>query len=310
MWALSHLFRIVTLVALFLFLVFVFSSGLNLVVKVWLGVMLVVIGCPICVVAGIFLDLLFNPFNRPRTFTAEEKQEYNKSLFQLAGYIARGANVITKEQITLVELYFQQYQFTPETKKLCIENFNIGKAEGYDPTEACHNLRKYQNYDRNCMHRNLEFLIGIIYADGIVTPEENLRIKKVASLLQVEEFIVRRLMMQAQALYEFRRFYQQQNTSYNYYEEARSRGDNYNHGYVPHDEVENAFKVLGVSPNSTYAQVHKAYVKLIKKYHPDRLTAQGISDEVKADYEERAKAISAAHEVLVNYFKEKGELKR
>ena len=43
-------------------------------------------------------------------------------------------------------------------------------------------------------------------------------------------------------------------------------------------DLENDYKILEVSINSSDSQIEKAYRKLIKKYNPDKL--QGVSDDV------------------------------
>ena len=62
----------------------------------------------------------------------------------------------------------------------------------------------------------------------------------------------------------------------------------------------NPYEVLGVSETATDEQVRSAYIKLVKKYHPDLQ-----DNNLKAEYEEKIKLINEAFEVLSDSEKRK-----
>ena len=56
------------------------------------------------------------------------------------------------------------------------------------------------------------------------------------------------------------------------------------------------YKVLGVSPDATDADIKKAYHELARKYHPDNYTDNPLSDLAS----EKMKEINDAYDAIVN----------
>ena len=56
----------------------------------------------------------------------------------------------------------------------------------------------------------------------------------------------------------------------------------------------NPYKVLGVSENATQEEIRKAYLTLVKKYHPDRYQDGPLKDQAN----EKLKEINQAYEML------------
>ncbi len=62
----------------------------------------------------------------------------------------------------------------------------------------------------------------------------------------------------------------------------------------------NYYEILGVSPDATYEEIRKAYLRLAMKYHPDK-----APPGKRKEYEEKFKKINEAYEVLSDPSKRK-----
>ena len=63
--------------------------------------------------------------------------------------------------------------------------------------------------------------------------------------------------------------------------------------------LDDAYKALGVSKESTDQEVKKAYRKLISQYHPDKLIGQGLPEDMIAVATEQAKEVQVAYDLIV-----------
>ncbi|MEM5948829.1 J domain-containing protein [Spirochaetia bacterium 38H-sp] len=68
-------------------------------------------------------------------------------------------------------------------------------------------------------------------------------------------------------------------------------------------EIQKAFDVLGLSYDSSFPMVKKAYREAMRRFHPDRI--QGDEEALKKATEE-AKKINHAYSVLKDFFTAKG----
>ncbi|MCR5611164.1 MAG: J domain-containing protein [Clostridiales bacterium] len=64
----------------------------------------------------------------------------------------------------------------------------------------------------------------------------------------------------------------------------------------------NPYEVLGVSPSASNEEIREAYLKLVKKYHPDRYQ----DSDLKEQAEEKMKKINAAYDMLTKQKKDPG----
>jgi len=63
-------------------------------------------------------------------------------------------------------------------------------------------------------------------------------------------------------------------------------------------QLEDAYKVLGVSSSDSDAQIKKVYRKLMSENHPDKLAGRGLPESMREMAEQRTREISHAYDVI------------
>ena len=106
----------------------------------------------------------------------------------------------------------------------------------------------------------LHFLFGIAKADGQVTASEEEEIRKISSYLYINEYDY----LSIKAMF--------------------------------YNEVDGAYKMLEITKSATNDELKKAYRKMAKKYHPDKL--EGLGEEHKEGAKEKFQNIQAAYEQI------------
>ena len=129
--------------------------------------------------------------------------------------------------------------------------------------QACQQIA--MNVDYSGRLQLLNFLVMIAQADGRVEQVEVMALKDVAQWMQMSPQEVDAML------------------------------------HLEGDSLEDAYKVLGVSPDASDAEVKKAYRRLALEHHPDRVAKLG--DDVRKAAEKKFQEINAAKERI---FKARG----
>lgn len=232
-------------------------------------------------------------------------------LFMLLGYIARGAGAIQKEAIIQAQNYMDILRMNdPASRSQAQQAFNRGKASDFDLNSEIINIRRACMENINIVSILLELLVQMALADGKISQEEYRRLLEVANGLGVPKELIDRMIQMRIAEMQFRQGfyqYQYQQQGSGYYQGGNGQydqdsSDGYTGGQSQQQssasQLEEAYKIIGVSPDASWEEVRKAHKKLMLKYHPDRLKSQGIPDEMIASYAEKAKDIQAAFDCI------------
>jgi len=204
----------------------------------------------------------------------EEQQEYQKrqhqgtrgratsgdfeiSLLILASVVIKSDGKIDQRELDYVRMYFVK-MYGKERANHAFKLFNGIIKKQISTRQVCLQIRQYMSHATRL--QLIHFLFGIAQADGQVTGNEEQEIRKIASYLYINE-----------------------------YDYSSIKAMFYN-------ESDSAYKMLEITKEATNDEVKKAYRKMAKKHHPDKL--QNLGEEHKNGANEKFQKIQAAYEQI------------
>jgi DnaJ like chaperone protein len=198
--------------------------------------------------------------------------------FAVMGAMAKVDGRVSNDEIRAVELLFDRLRLTPAARQAAIVSFNRGKEPGFDLDAEVARFRAAARGQRVLHQMFLQMQIAALAADGQIHPAEHQLLLRVARGLGLTE-------AELDAL------------------EAMLRGSASGAGSGPgapprRDALQDAYRVLGVSPQASDAEIKRAYRKLMSQNHPDKLAGKGLPESMRAMAEEKTRAITAAHDLI------------
>ena len=186
------------------------------------------------------------------------------SLLVLSSYIIKADGRVMHSEMEVVRRFLRQNfgeQAVQQGESILLRLFDEQKRQGQyafrsTVTECC--LQMAANMDYSQRLQLLNFLVIISQADGYVSPEEIQALKDCARWLQMSESDIDSMLN------------------------------------LKSDSLEDAYKVLGVSPNATDDEVRRAYRKLALEHHPDRVATLG--EDIRKAAEKKFQEINDAKE--------------
>ena len=202
--------------------------------------------------------------------------------FSVMGHLAKSDGRVTAAEIQLAENIMQQMQLNAEQRKAAINLFNQGKGDDFHLDEVLQQFKKECHGRKNLIQMFIEILIATILADGIAHNAERDRLHYIGLQLGLAPFVIDQLIQMVQA---------QQQFSYGF-------GGRRTAAPPPKATLDTAYQVLGVSKDTSDAEIKKAYRRLMNQHHPDKLVAKGLPEEMMKLATEKTQEIKSAYEQI------------
>ncbi|MCF0178910.1 MAG: TerB family tellurite resistance protein [Bacteroidales bacterium] len=201
----------------------------------------------------------------------EQRNGYLFSLLLLSAHIIQADGKIMHSEMEFVRNSIRnnfgsiaEQQADEILKKLFTRRKEIGEKKWNTEIEqCCKQMAQILSYEQRL--QIMAFLCEIAKADGVIDKTEISHLQALAKNLIIEEASVNQMLN------------------------------------LGGSTLEEAYKVLGVSPDASDDEVKKAYRKMALQYHPDKVATLG--DDVKAAAEKKFKEIGAAKDLI---FKARG----
>ncbi|WP_034060173.1 TerB family tellurite resistance protein [Lacinutrix jangbogonensis] len=183
--------------------------------------------------------------------------DFEVSLLVLATVVIKADGIQDQRELDFVRKQFVSMYGKDRANK-AFDLFKRVSQQTVPLRQVCMQIR--QMMDHSSRLQLMHFLFGIAKADGMVTEDEERQIFTIAGYLGV------------------------------------SSSDYSSIKAMFYNSSENAYKILEITKSATNSEVKKAYRKMAKKYHPDKV--EHLGEEHKKGAEEKFKEVQKAYEQL------------
>ena len=226
---------------------------------------------PIGAIMGFAAATVFDKFTK-EDFVKEQREFQNKSHGQKAQTLSGDfeisllilASIVIKSdgKVDSRELNFVRNQFVgmygKERANKAFQLFKGVMKKQVSARQVCIQIRQHMPHSSRL--QLIHFLFGIAQADEYVSEIEVDEIRKISGYLYINQ-------------YDF--------------ESIKA---------MFYKSTDSAYKILEIETSATDSELKKAYRKMVKKYHPDKLT--GLGDEHLLGAKEKFQNIQAAYETI------------
>lgn len=213
----------------------------------------------------------------------EKQSIFFKTVFTLMGKLAKADGRVSEQEISHVEAFMTQLNMSPTHRKQAIGHFQAGSKTGFDIAPIIQTFNTTTQKSPNLKQMLMIYLVRVALADGQLHPKESELMQDIATQLGYSEQAYAQLLAMLQG--------QDQFAGGQYHQQA-------GRGYTSASAIAAAYQALGVSKDNSDAEIKKAYRRLVREYHPDKLMGQGLPEEMIKEATIRSQEIQTAYDLI------------
>ncbi|MBO6850634.1 MAG: co-chaperone DjlA [Marinobacter sp.] len=199
------------------------------------------------------------------------------SVFAVMGALCKADGVVSRDEIQMAESLFVRFRLSEQQKASAKAAFNRGKEADFDLEAELNHFLSVTGSQPALLQMFLQVQVSAVAADGVVHPAEHEMLVRIARGLGLPESQVDQLEAMLRGAHAGQAGRGQPSSA---------------------QQVDDAYKALGVSPSASDADIKKVYRKLMSENHPDKLAGRGLPESMREMAEERTREISHAYDVI------------
>ena len=224
----------------------------------------------------------FNLGSQERTQAA-----FFTATFSVMGHIAKADGQISEDEIQLAQEIIARMRLNPEQQRAAVELFNLGKQADFMLDDVLEQFRKECHRKTTLIQLFIEIQLQAAYADGVKDPAEERILHHICNKLG----------------YPVAWLVQLESITYGAQQHSRHSGAARPSSAA---EIRNAYRILAVEPETTDAELKKAYRRLMNQHHPDKLISKGLPEEMIEIATEKTQEIRKAYDLVRQQRKSQG----
>lgn len=229
-------------------------------------------GTPIGAIIGVALGSLVDGGNlKAAGFSNKDVDSFSASLLVLSAAVMKADGKILKSELNYVRSFLVKEFGADKASKHVKLLQNILKQE-IPVRQVCMQIRSHLSHAQRL--QLLHYLFGIAQSDGSIDHREHQTIHTIARYLGISD----QDFLSIEAMFGFNKSSGRRNTT------------------SFKQSVDTAYQILEVDKSATDDEVKKAYRKMAKKYHPDRLG--DLSEDLKKSATAKFQKVQEAYEQI------------
>ena len=241
--------------------------------------------------------LIFLMYNLPKKFPKfpktirchsafEGKNPVIASIMALSAMIAKADGNVTKEEIRFIkDFIMSHFGIGAQEVNDYADCFDYGKNHPEEYTAFTDMIYGYYRTRRDYVMLLSYMFVGIAYQEGVSSSAKEAQTKKIIQALGLSEYEYQALCMA----------YRGQSQGYSEQGYQSYGGSSYT---APQDLTKKYCEVLGVSEDASMLEIKRAYRKLVKEYHPDKMSSESVPPEYIEFANKKIREINEAYEYL------------
>lgn len=219
-----------------------------------------------------------NQLNQQRASNKERRQAaFFLATFSVMGHVAKADGRVSVEEIELAKAAFDSFELDSEQRSAARQLFNEGKESDFPLWDVLGQFRDECRGQRSLFRVFMDIQIGIALSDDYLHLDERYLLEKIAAFLG---FSARSFESMLELGLRASKKSRQQRR-----EESSTSSSN---------QLDSAYKILDVRPEQTDAEIKNVYRRLMNQYHPDKLVARGLPQEMVLAATKKTKEIQVA----------------
>jgi len=206
---------------------------------------------------------------------AARQAVFLETVFISMGKLAKADGQVSQDEIAHVEQFMQKLGMTAAHRQQAIALFKQGADTSFDIKPTYDRFMSVCGHTKNLKQMLLVYLIVMALADGKMHTAEEALLADIATRLGYDQAMFKHLMEMV-------------------LNQGHFAGGQVNTAAA----LDDAYKALGITKDSTDQEVKRAHRKLMSQYHPDKLIGQGMPEDMVAMATEQAKEIQLAYDLI------------
>ena len=216
-------------------------------------------GGPLGAIIGFAIGSIFSNSSESEQYigSTSQQRDFNVSLLVLSAAVMKADGSVKKSELDYVKRFFLTNFGQERAEKYILMLREILKQD-IQVYEVSQQVGRFMDYSSKL--QLLHYLFGIASADGSTHNNE----------IDVISIIAKYMGIASSDFQSIKAMFVQ--------------------------EVDSAYKILGIDPNTTDEDVKKAYREMAKKYHPDKVAYLG--EDVRKSAEQKLQEVNEAYEKI------------